>query len=693
MRPLNRNAKCARIRAMKKYAFAVMLSAAVAAAAEPAPSVQDVWRMPQVWPQHTQLRNEFLKAIRRGDTKAMEKVSKAGTELMPDDPTWRYNHACALAYREKPDAALDDLEKAVRLGFRNAAAIEKDSDFARIRDLPRFKEIVALARKLANEPVPGHPRPVPAYTSFGGTVTLTPTNVAWNFDSGVFETHIQIAGVNNPSPLATRYGASRPKPNDCPERPYLAAWLSEGTASGNGGDLYINHDRGHSMLAVGDFPLLTSVRMPPEAKRYEVDVDLPNIIFKDSPAVFGNASRARMGTPFWRSIARAAMLDPHAAGRMNMFYLSNQFWVFPAHMDFGREGIGDVFSARTPHMLTTLGSSYTDQPFLRAAIASAASFPRPTRQALVKRRLMAPTLQWIIRRTRKGVGTQEDYLEPKAHPVVFAAKDLDILSTVKFAHALRPEQIPPVAALKLVNSRIFPIRMPMPVRDYPDPNGELLIVTPTAIAFALRGLEAERTFLVQAQPFPERDPTAKFAWRVIGGDASAVKIGPPLGETLAGPETGLAQITIDRRHVTNRIDVAVFAKSHGTEWGAPSFITFMPIPFEKRVYDGNGRLLSIDNSNAEERYTDPFLALPRPWKDTFAYSKDGVLQGYVRSVNGKEMAAFTATGERIVDRNADGTVKTVVRVRYLPRGTRGGAQSNLPPELTYIDDGAPFAPR
>ena len=678
---------------MKKFSFLLfcLLLAPSVTATDVTPTF-DVWRQPQRWLRHTQLRNEFLGAIRRGDTRAMESISKAGVDLMPEDPTWRYNHACALAYREEAGLALNELEKAVHLGFRNANAIEKDTDFARVNTLPRFKEIVKLAQTLAGKPIPGRPKVQPAYARLGGAITLTATNVNWNFDTGVFETHILMAGENNPSPLADRYGKSRQQPKDCPERPYMAAWLSEGTAAGNGGDIYLNHDRGHSMLAVGDFPLLTTLRFPEDARRYEIDLDLPNMVFKDNPFVFGNASRARVTGPFWRSNARAAMMDPYSAVRMDRFYLSNQFWVFPAHKDFGQEGLGDIFPARVPHFLATVGSSYTDQPFLRAAVASAAAFARPTRQALVRRRLMAPTIQWLLRRTLKGIATEQDYLTPKAHPVAFAAKDLDILSTVKYAHALRPEQIPPVAKLTLVNSKIFPIRLLRPIHDYPDPNGEILFVTPTAIAFALRGLEAERTFLVQAQSFPERDPSVQFAWRVVGGEAAAVKIGPPLGETLASPETGLAQITIDRRRLKSRLDIAVFAKSHGTEWGAPSFVTFMPIPFEERVYDANGRLISIDNANPEGRYTDPLLALPRQWKDTFSYAPDGRLLGYTRTLGGKEVAAFTATGERIVERNADGSPKKVVRVRYLPRGTRNPAHPNLPPELTYVDEGTPFTP-
>ena len=115
----------------------------------------------------------------------------------------------------------------------------------------------------------------------------------------------------------------------------------------------------------------------------------------------------------------------------------------------------------------------------------------------------------------------------------------------------------------------------------------------------------------------------------------------------------------------------------------------MPIPFENRTYDANGKLISIDNANPEGRYVDPLLALPRQWKDTFRYDSDGKLLGYVRTIGDQEVAAFTANGERIVERNADGSPKKTVRVRYLPRNMRNSAHPNLPPELTYVDEGTP----
>ena len=107
---------------------------------------------------------------------------------------------------------------------------------------------------------------------------------------------------------------------------------------------------------------------------------------------------------------------------------------------------------------------------------------------------------------------------------------------------------------------------------------------------------------------------------------------------------------------------------------------------EKRTYDSSGRLVSIDNSNPEGRYTDPMVALPRSWKDTFSYGSDGRLMGYTRTIGDKVMASFTADGKRIVERNADGTPKKTVNVRYLPRAVRNVGNKAMPPELTYVDE-------
>jgi uncharacterized protein RhaS with RHS repeats len=133
--------------------------------------------------------------------------------------------------------------------------------------------------------------------------------------------------------------------------------------------------------------------------------------------------------------------------------------------------------------------------------------------------------------------------------------------------------------------------------------------------------------------------------------------------------------------------VACFAKTTDTEWGAPSFISFFPPPNESRTYRSDGRIESIDYSNPEGVYSDPAVSLPRHWKDTYSYDDTGKLLGWTRSYNGKATAAFTAAGDRIVKRNADGSPAKAVHVKYVPRSTNDQLE---PLTLSYIDDGEPF---
>lgn len=671
---------------MRKYnilAIALAFGALALPADTPAraPSVYDMYR---IWPRHCQLRQEMIGAIRRGDIKAMESVCRSALELMPADATWRYNLACALAYREKPDLALAELDKAIEAGFRDAEAIAKDRDLARIAKEPRFAELLAKARALKGKPVDGQPVHKPAAAPAGGSITINETNIVWNFDAGVFNASVRVGDPRHPLPsLAAKYSASKPT---SPERPYVAAWLSGGSGAGNTGDLYVNRDGGHSMLAVGDFPNLTSIKYDAQAKARNIHLDIPNTLFGNAP-VFGNISRGHTKGAFWRSMARATFTDPGIAARMDLFYRNNQFWVMPAVNDFGKPELGDVFPANAPFHLVSVGISWSDQPFLRAALAASASFRLSTKQALIRRRLMAPTLQWLLRRTQKGIGSEDAYLSPSAHPTAFDAKRLDVVELVKRAHELKMEEIPPAVSLSLINSRLYPIKFPEPGRDYPDTLSELLFATHSAICMILRAPDGERTYLLRAQTLPETDPTATFTWRVVNGPADAVKISAPLGEALNGPENGFAQITVDRRHLTNRIDVACFAKTTHTTFGAPSVISFYPIPQEKRAYRPDGQIASIDYTNPDRVYSDPAIALPRHWTDTYDYTPDGKPLGFTRSYNGEPSASFTMKGERIVERNPDGTPKKLVRVKYTPRGTGDAIQ---PVELTYLDDGEPY---
>lgn len=642
-----------------------------------------LWRMPTAWPQHCLLRDQLIDSMRRGDARAMENTCRAALEVMPDDPTWRYNLACALSYGSAPGLALTELEKAVMAGFHDADAIAADRDLARIADEPRFAEIVEKARALREKSAQGGPAKSPVSIQMGGVAVLTATNVAWNFDFGCFEALLETKPPQKPlQSLAPAFEASRPASR---EKSLLAAWISEGTAAGNGGDVYFNRDHGHSAMEFSDYPLMSSVKMCDGAVASGAAFGHPNTLFSGH-AVFGNVSLGRLDSPYWRSVGRASMTDPGMARRMDVIYRNNQFWVFPSVKDHDPAVQGDVFPGSAPFQLITEGMSWSDLPYLRAASAASAAFRPQTKAEIMRLNLMGPTMQWLFRRTRPGVESEADYFTAKAHPTVFAPKDLDAEALVKKAHSLKPDRIPPMVALSIVNSRVFPIKYPAPGTDYPDMMPELLYNTPSAISFTLRSPDGVRTFLLQARAVHDRAKDARFKWAVVHGDPALVRIAEPLGSEDGSVERGFAQIVVDRRTLTNRIDVACFAQTPGTEYGAPAIVSFCPISQEKRSYREDGRIESIDYTNGEQVYCDPLIALPRRWKDVYSYSGKGRPLGFSRIVDGREVAAFTAEGERIVERNSDGSPARTVRVKYVPRKTDSPIS---PAELTFVDDGAP----
>lgn len=67
-------------------------------------------------------------------------------KLRPRDPVVVYNLACSLALVGDDAAAFSRLEDAIRLGYRDAESIAADDDWAKMRDDPRFKELLQFAK-------------------------------------------------------------------------------------------------------------------------------------------------------------------------------------------------------------------------------------------------------------------------------------------------------------------------------------------------------------------------------------------------------------------------------------------------------------------------------------------------------------------------------------------------------------------
>ena len=477
------------------------------------------------------LRVQLMQAVRAGNITNMESICRQGLALMPGDATWQYNLACALAYRATPDAALDALELAVKAGFRNAEAIENDNDLKRISSTARFKAIVQLARETAGLPLPGRPTPKQARLTMGTRLVLNKSNLLWDFDSGLYTALFKFLRGTGESPeaMAALY--------DGPAKDMLSALLADGTASGNAGDLYINRDGDHSRIDLKDFPLLSELRFEGEAKKKSVDRAIPNTLYPGA-AVIGNASLAIVSTNDSSSLVRTAMFDPYAMMSLQQCYLDNQFWVFPAHKDYNPATGLDRFLGVTPCALMSVGSSGSDRYYVRAALAASAAMRAEVKKVAKERKLFAPLMQYLLRRTRKGVESEADYLSEKAHPTAFDRATLDVVKVVQLASSLTPDSIPPVT---------LPFSAFVPVK----------------------GTDLEKDLDFSFKAFPEGLKDVSFCWHVVHGDKERVKIIPS--------GNGRVHLSVDCRGLMGRIDVACFAKTASSDWGAPSFICIYPL--------------------------------------------------------------------------------------------------------------------
>lgn len=498
-----------------------------------------IWDYPARQPTHEKLRRQFMAAMKEGDTPSMTDACRKGVSLLPDDPTWRYNLACSLAYYKNPEPAFDELEKAIDLGFRDADAIERDSDLKRISRLPRFRELVDYARRIRTRPIMTGPMANVAATGiFGKTVSLGEQNLSWDFDHGCFVANLKLA---------------------------------QASAGGNSGDLYFNRDALHSALPLADFPGITAVRLDQQGRERQMDLNFPNMLFPYP--VFGNCSRAFVAGKYWRSLSRAlTTMDSWRMKAMVKFYLSNQTWVFPSNADTAPVGTnGDVFASITPYWITTAGRSYSDLPYLRAALEASRSFRPETKKAAVAAGLLAPTVQTLIRKSLKGVDDEEDYLTSKAHPTAFPPNAVEMMRLSAAAGKMKPGEIPPLAMIGVTT---------MPMKSA-DPRPELTYASAFAWAFVLRADAEERVFFINARGAQE------FAFVKTRGDGVNVRI------EKTAPDT--AKVLINRRGMspTNRVDVAVFGKNAATGWGAPSYVSFA----------------RMDSGAA---YSDPVLTTPPP---------------------------------------------------------------------------------
>ena len=69
-------------------------------------------------------------------------------KLQPQNATAHYNLACSLALSKRKGAALNELKRAVQLGYRDLDWIQQDPDLEPLKKLPEFQ---ALLKQLTTQ--------------------------------------------------------------------------------------------------------------------------------------------------------------------------------------------------------------------------------------------------------------------------------------------------------------------------------------------------------------------------------------------------------------------------------------------------------------------------------------------------------------------------------------------------------------
>jgi len=323
---------------MKRFACVVslVLCAFVRSVAQAA-SGADVFGLPIIQDRFSAIKRDLMAAVLAQDYGAMEDACRAGRALLPADPNFAYNLACALARQGKADAAFEMLREAVALGFRNADHIRRDADLASLHSSPAFAAVLKQA-----EPTPSADAPHGLYDATptpvrpGGIAWVSSTNTVWDFDAALFRS-VFVLSADSPRLAPADADAYRG-----PVQPLLAGWLREGRAAGNVGDLYDNRDDGHSALKVADFPGLARIVYGPEAASASNRPYYGAAQFIYNLPTFGNSSTALTQGPFWRCQARMLVCNPLRVGGLFNLYVSNHSYVYPSHQDY-QAAQGDVF--------------------------------------------------------------------------------------------------------------------------------------------------------------------------------------------------------------------------------------------------------------------------------------------------------------------------------------------------------------
>lgn len=664
---------------MRRLLLAPLLAAVLAASAAAETSAPGYRSAPLFeMPKIAAAERQAARLAAAGDPSAAHALLDALKRRFPQAAQLYAETAILFAAAGEDDKALEDLTKAVSLGLPDFEALTARPPLNRLTRDPRFETLATTAPRPAAPPPPPPPTRVD-----NGDALVSAANTAWDPEKARLLVGFEMLDAMRRVPIAD--GKTPPAPIA-----RLQTLAARGKAAGNVGDLYDNRDDGHSQLSRRtNRTQMSHVVYSPEARTAGLHYGLNTQLLFDA-IVIGNSSTALTGA-FWRSQPRAALTSPDGAAQLAQLYDANHIYVFPEHLDHdprtpteeeaakgAKPGHGDLFPANTPYLLISQGSSGSDRPILEALRAILAAFPPDVKQALKERNLVAPTVQQIFRRSQSGILTDEDYLSPRAHPVVFDGARIDLARAIDLANELRADEIPPVARIR-VDSEESEGALPGPIGGE-DIGEERLFDTPSAAARVWRGAGYTRRYILDASA--TKDPNGRplrFHWLVTQGRAKNATV-RPLDEAGARAEVTLVWDTPApealRPEISSpRVDIAVIA-DNGAALSAPAFFSMLYPAHQERVYEGDEapRLTKIDHTaGAQARlYIDPLIWPRRTWSDSLRYDDRGRLLGWTRT-RWKKDTRFTAQGLLIRKEDEAGRPALAEAVEYALERDKNGA--------------------
>ena len=376
----------------------------------------------------------------------------------------------------------------------------------------------------------------------------------------------------------------------------LRNWYAAGTAAGNIGDYYDNRDGGHSQLSMSRHPQLQQIIYTEEQIEARAHWARQTRVLPD--VVFGNSSTSSSITS-GGSNSRSLYANAQNVGTLYRQYTGNNLYIYVEHRDYdpGHNGVGngygDLYPINTPYLITSQGSSGSDQPFMRAVAYTLAAFRPEVKQKLKESGMLMPTIQMLLRISGGRIANNADYLTGKAHPPVFQGNEVNIKKMVETAHGFRLSNLPPLARIRVLKEDT-----PVLGRDHFETGrNEKLADTPAAVGRIFRGSAETRKITIDASESNDLNGNPlKYFWTVLQGDASRIKI------DYLNSEQSIAEITVpyfNRFPVadmpglgTNRVDIGVFVHN-GTYYSPPAFLTYYTLDSEDRTYASDGKIVDI----------------------------------------------------------------------------------------------------